>query len=209
MLQTRTIESATLGLLKSLMAHPSLEPFYLVGGTALALQLGHRFSIDLDLFTHLPFDKQKLFDSLKQDYDMEIELTNNVISIGYINDIKIDLVTVRYTPQYPMHLIDGVRMLDIKDIAAMKLNAITQRGNKKDFYDMYFLLKKISLADMLRAFEMKFQTQNTYQVVKSLTYFADADEFSDPIVFDKKLTWSKIKASISKTVDTFLTTPPQ
>ncbi len=209
MLQTRTIESATLGLLKSLMAYPLLEPFYLVGGTALALQLGHRFSIDLDLFTHLPFDKQQLFDGLKKDYNIEIELTNNVISIGYINDVKIDLVTVRYTPQYPMHLIEGVRMLDIKDIAAMKLNAITQRGNKKDFYDVYFLFKKIPLADMLRDFEVKFQTQNTYQVVKSLTYFADADEFNDPIVFDKNLTWSKIKASISKTVDTFLTTPPQ
>ena len=69
MLQTRTVEPATLGLLKKLMAHPLIEPFYLVGGTALALQLGHRFSVDLDLFTHLPYDKDTLFDSLKQDFD--------------------------------------------------------------------------------------------------------------------------------------------
>jgi predicted nucleotidyltransferase component of viral defense system len=209
MLQTRTIEPFTLGLLKKLMAHPLIEPFYLVGGTALALQMGHRFSVDLDLFTHLPYDKETLFDGLKQDFDMTIEFTNNVITIGYINDVKIDLVNVRYTPQYPMHTIEGVRMLDIKDIAAMKLNAITQRGNKKDFYDMYFLFKKIPLADMLTDFEEKFKTQNTYQVVKSLTYFTDADTFDDPIVFDKKLTWAKIKTSISKTVDAFLTTPPQ
>lgn len=209
MLQTRTIEPATLGLLKSLMTEPILEPFYLVGGTALALQLGHRFSVDLDLFTHLPYDKEMLFDSLKQNYNMTIEFTNNVITIGYINEVKIDLVNVRYTPQYPMHIIEGVRMLDIRDIAAMKLNAITQRGNKKDFYDMYFLFKKILLGDMLTDFEQKFKTQNTYQVVKSLTYFIDADEFSDPIVFDKKLTWGKVKASISRIVDAFLTTPPQ
>ena len=209
MLQTRTIEPATLGLLKNLMEQPLLEPFYLVGGTALALQLGHRFSVDLDLFTHLPYDKDKLFDFLKEQYNMTIEFANNVISIAYINEVKVDLVNVRYTPQYPMHTIEGVRMLDIKDLAAMKLNAITQRGNKKDFYDMYFLFKCIPLADMLTAFEEKFKTQNAYQVVKSLTYFTDADEFSDPIVFDKKLTWDKVKASITKTVDTFLIAPPQ
>jgi predicted nucleotidyltransferase component of viral defense system len=207
MLQTRTVEPATLGLLKNLMAQPLVEPFYLVGGTALALQLGHRFSVDLDLFTHLPYDKEVLFDSLKQDFDMTIEFSNNVITIGYINEVKIDLVNVRYTPQYPMLTIEGVRMLDIRDIAAMKLNAIAQRGNKKDFYDMYFLFKNIALADMLTDFETKFKTQNTYQVLKSLTYFADADEFSDPIVFDKKLNWEKIKTSISKTVNSFLTAP--
>jgi hypothetical protein len=89
------------------------------------------------------------------------------------------------------------------------LNAIAQRGSKKDFYDMYFLFKKIPLGDMLKTYEIKFQTQNMYQVVKSLTYFADADEYDDPIVFDKKITWGKVKASISKTVDTFLTVPPQ
>ena len=209
MLQTRTIEPLTLGLLKKLMAYPLIEPFYLVGGTSLALQLGHRFSVNLDLFTHLPYDKETLFDSLKQDFEWTIEFSNNVITIGYINEVKIDLVNVRYTPQYPMHTIEGVRMLDIKDIAAMKLNAITQRGSKKDFYDMYFLFKKIPLSDMLNAYEIKFKTQNMYQVVKSLTYFTDADAFDDPIVFDKKLSWAKIKASISKTVDVFLTASPQ
>jgi predicted nucleotidyltransferase component of viral defense system len=209
MLQTRTIEPATLGLLKSLMDQPLLEPFYLVGGTALALQLGHRFSVDLDLFTHLPYDKDELFDVLREEYNMTIELTNKVITIGYINDVKIDLVNVRYIPQYPMHTVEGVRMLDIKDIAAMKLNAITQRGNKKDFYDMYFLFKSLTLADMLTVFEEKFKTQNSYQVVKSLTYFADADVFNDPIVFDKKITWSKVKSSINKTVEKFLTELPQ
>jgi predicted nucleotidyltransferase component of viral defense system len=209
MLQTRTVEPATLGLLKSLMSQSLVEPFYLVGGTALALQMGHRFSVDLDLFTHLPYDKEVLFDNLKQNFDMTIEFSNNVITIGYINEVKIDLVNVRYTPQYPMLTIEGVRMLDIRDIAAMKLNAIAQRGNKKDFYDMYFLFKSITLADMLTDFETKFKTQNSYQVLKSLTYFADADEFSDPIVFDKKLTWDKVKTSISKTVNSFLTTPRQ
>ncbi len=201
MLQTRTIEPTTLGILKNLMAEPLLEPFYLVGGTALALQLGHRLS----MFTHHPYEKESLFDVLRQEHNLTIELTNNVITIGYINDVKIDIVNVRYVPQFPMLNVEGVRMLDIRDIAAMKLNAVTQRGNKKDFYDMYFLFKQIPLSDMLTVFEEKFKTQNTFQVIKSLTYFTDADEFSDPIVFDKNLTWANVKKSISKTVDNFLT----
>ena len=204
MLQTRTIEPATLGLLKSLMSQPFLEPFYLVGGTALALQLGHRFSIDLDFFSHLAFDKDILLNNLKENYDMSIELTNSVITIAYINEVKTDFVKVRYSPQYPVKIIDGVKMLDIRDIAPMKLNAISQRGSKKDFYDIYYLFNYISLEEMLTAYEEKFQTQNMYQVVKSITYFTDADEFADPKVFDKNLTWSKIKKLISKTVDSYL-----
>ncbi len=205
MLQTRTIEPATLGLLKSLMSQPLLDSFYLVGGTALALQLGHRFSIDLDFFTHHDFDKDVLFDNFKENYDIAIELTNPVITIAYINEVKTDFVKVRYSPQYPIKIIEGVKMLDIRDIAPMKLNAISQRGSKKDFYDIYYLFNHISLEEMLVAYEVKFKTQNMYQVVKSLTYFTDADEFTDPIVFDKNLTWSKIKKSISKTVDSYLT----
>lgn len=186
------------------MSQPFLEPFYLVGGTALALQLGHRFSIDLDFFSHLAFDKDILLNNLKENYDMSIELTNSVITIAYINEVKTDFVKVRYSPQYPVKIIDGVKMLDIRDIAPMKLNAISQRGSKKDFYDIYYLFNYISLEEMLTAYEEKFQTQNMYQVVKSITYFTDADELADPKVFDKNLTWSKIKKSISKTVDSYL-----
>ena len=58
---------------------------------------------------------------------------------------------------------------------------------------------------MLNAYAEKFKIQNEFQVIKSLTYFADADEFSDPVVFDKKMTWQKIKTAISKTVDEYLT----
>jgi predicted nucleotidyltransferase component of viral defense system len=187
------------------MSQPLLDSFYLVGGTALALQLGHRFSIDLDFFTHHDFDKDVLFDNFKENYDIAIELTNPVITIAYINEVKTDFVKVRYSPQYPIKIIEGVKMLDIRDIAPMKLNAISQRGSKKDFYDIYYLFNHISLEEMLVAYEVKFKTQNMYQVVKSLTYFTDADEFTDPIVFDKNLTWSKIKKSISKTVDSYLT----
>ena len=205
MLQTRTIEPDTLGLLKTLMSKPYLNHYYLVGGTALALQLGHRFSIDLDLFTHVKIDRNLWVNQLKEDFDVQIEVDSPIFFITYINGVKVDFVNVPYHPSHPMLTTQDVRLLDIRDIAPMKLNAITQRGSKKDFYDIYFLFKKISLDTMLNAYAEKFKIQNAFQVLKSLTYFADADEFSDPVVFDKKMTWQKIKTAISKTVDKYLT----
>lgn len=205
MLQTRTIEPDTLGLLKKLMSKPYLSHYYLVGGTALALQLGHRFSVDLDLFTHVKIDRKLWVNQLKEDFDVRIEVDSPIFFITYINGVKVDFVNVPYLPSLPMNVTQGVRLLDIQDIAPMKLNAITQRGSKKDFYDIYFLFKKISLDNMLNAYEEKFKIQNAFQVLKSLTYFADADQFSDPVVFDKKVTWQKVKISISKTINDFLT----
>ena len=205
MLQTRTIEPDTLGLLKSLMSKPYLSHYYLVGGTALSLQLGHRFSIDLDLFTHVKIDRNLWVNQLKEDFDVQIEVDSPIFFITYINGVKVDFVNVLYQPSHLVITTQGVRLLDIQDIAPMKLNAITQRGSKKDFYDIYFLFKKINLDTMLNAYAEKFNIQNAFQVIKSLTYFADADEFSDPVVFDKKMTWQKIKMSISKTVDEYLT----
>ena len=205
MLQTRTIEPDTLGLLKSLMSKPYLNHYYLVGGTALALQLGHRFSIDLDLFTHVKIDRNLWVNQLKEDFDVQIEVDSPIFFITYINGIKVDFVNVPYLPSLPMMTTQGIRLLDIRDVAPMKLHAITQRGSKKDFYDIFFLFKKMGLDAMLNAYEEKFKIQNAFQVLKSLTYFADADEFADPVVFDKKMTWDKIKTSISKTVDEYLT----
>ena len=208
MLQTRTIEPDTLGLLKSLMSKPYLNHYYLVGGTALALQLGHRFSIDLDLFTHVKIDRNLWVNQLKEDFEVEIEVDSPIFFITYINGVKVDFVNVPYQPTCPMLTTQGVRLLDIRDIAPMKLNAITQRGSKKDFYDIYFLFKKIRLDDMLTAYAEKFKIQNMFQVLKSLTYFGDAEEFSDPVVFDKKISWHKIKIVIAKTIDDYLTSTP-
>ena len=200
MLQTRTVEPATLGLLKDLMSRTYLDQFSLVGGTALALQIGHRFSVDLDLFTTEPFIKEDLIEDLKLDYQVSVESESRNIVITYINDVKVDFVKVPYPRIFPILNIEGIRLLDMRDIAPMKLSAVTQRGSKKDFYDLYFLLKKMTLEEMLNLYLNKFQNQTVFHVVKSLTYFDDAEKFPDPIVFDKKLTWNKIKNKIHDVV---------
>ncbi len=201
MLQTRTVEPSTLGLLKELMSKDYLNQFALVGGTALALQLGHRFSIDLDLFTTEPFIKEELLEDLKIDFQVSVESESRNIVITNINDVKVDFVKVPYPRIFPIIEIDGIRLLDMKDIAPMKLSAATQRGSKKDFYDLYFLLKKMKLEDMLNLYLNKFQNQTVFHVVKSLTYFDDAEKFPDPLVFDKKVTWDKVKNTIVTVVN--------
>ncbi|WP_044234370.1 nucleotidyl transferase AbiEii/AbiGii toxin family protein [Haliscomenobacter hydrossis] len=201
MLQTRTVEPGTLGLLKELMAMEPLQQFYLVGGTSLALQMGHRISIDLDLFTAEPFDKQALLDLLTAQFsEFMLESEGASMLITNINQIKVDFVKMGYPILFPPIEIEGVRMLDIRDIAPMKLKAIAQRGSKKDFYDIYFLLKEIALPEMLRLFSEKFQQQEIFHIIKSLTYFEDAEQYPNPNVFDKKTSWEMVKSRIFEVV---------
>jgi len=136
LLQTRTVEPRTLALLKQLMSIPQVSPFYLVRGTALALQLGHRISIDLDLFTTESFDKVDLIETIIDNFEVTIESEGKNMLITYINEIKVDFVKMSYPILFPTLHIEGVRMLDIQDIAPMKLKAIVQRGSKKDFFDI-------------------------------------------------------------------------
>jgi predicted nucleotidyltransferase component of viral defense system len=200
MLQTRTVEPRTLGLLKELMSLPMLNSFYLVGGTALALQLGHRVSIDLDLFTPEPFDPNELIEKLSEKSDFSVVSEGSAMVISTINDIKVDFVKMSYPILFPSILNEQVRMLDIRDIAAMKLKAVTQRGSKKDFYDIYFLLQIMSLDEIIQLFKEKFKQYEVFHVIKSLTYFEDAENNADPVIFDKKITWQKVKIEIMRTV---------
>lgn len=203
MLQTRSIEPGTLELLRRLMSMPLLEHFYLVGGTALALQIGHRISVDLDLFTPEPFDKSDLIEALSNEFDFTVESEGTSMLITYINGIKVDFVKMGYPTLFPTVLEEGIRMLAIQDIAPMKLKAVTQRGSKKDFFDIYFLLQQMPLQEMLRLFKEKFKQYEIFHVVKSLTYFEDAEQNPDPMLLDKNITWSKVKAEIIRVVKDF------
>lgn len=200
MLQTRTVEPGTLELLKELMAVPAIEPFYLVGGTALALQIGHRYSIDLDLFTTEDFDKNGLIDSIERKFEISIEGEFPGMVITYINDVKVDFVKMAYPILFPALSIDGIRMLDVRDIAPMKLKAITQRGSKKDFFDIFYLLQKMSLLELLELFKAKFEQYEVFHIIKSLIYFEDAEQYADPVVFDKSVTWEKVKETVEMAV---------
>ena len=122
----------------------ALDHYYLVGGTALALQLGHRISVDLNLFTSQPIDKSGLLDALQTSFEVLVETEGANMLITNINAIKVDFVKMSYPVLFPPIVKEGVRMLEIRVIAPMKLKAVTQRGSKKDFYDIYYLLESLS-----------------------------------------------------------------
>jgi hypothetical protein len=179
------------------MQKPYLQGFNLVGGTSLSLQIGHRISIDLDMFTTEPFDANELKSNLEDDFsDFQVILESPNTLITTINGIKVDFIRFKYGFAYPIIFEDQIRLANIKDIASMKLDAITGRGKKKDFFDLFFLLKRYSLSELLSLYQEKYRHSTIFHVVKSISYFDEAEAEPDPIIIDKKVTWTKVKKAI-------------
>jgi hypothetical protein len=202
MLQTQTVSEATLALIKRLMQDNHLQDFYLVGGTALALQLGHRISIDIDLFTGNDFNAPKMRDYLVGEYKAEVSYVETNTFLGYIDDVKVDLIAHKYPLINPVCSVDGIRMVSLKDIAAMKFNAIVQDGSRlKDFIDVSCLFQHFSLQSMLEAYEKKYEEVSGEIAKKALLYHEDVD-FNVPITYMKKhqRNWDEIKKQLEKAV---------
>ena len=203
MLQTITVEKSTLELLKSLQQISLLKPLRLVGGTALALQLGHRFSIDLDFFGMSDVETILLIKELgDRNMTVVIKYDKGAIKVLYINGVKVDIVNYPYAWIEPPIEVDGVCMAGLKDIAAMKLSAITNRGTKKDFIDIYFLLQHFSLEEMIQLYEQKYTEGSSFNVLRSLSYFDDAEDDPMPKMFHS-VDWGKVKAAISLAIEQY------
>lgn len=197
MLHFETVEPNTLELLRKLMDKPYLATFCLVGGTSLSLQIGHRKSIDLDLFSEAEFDSAKLLEDVAQDFG-QIEVLTKVKGtlLTRIQGVKVDFLRFNYPMIRPVRTDGNIRLYTPEDIAPMKLDAIAGRGKKKDFYDVYFLLEKMTLEEMLVLHHEKFKLSTTFHILKSLTYFEDADEDDQPILIKKRVTWPQVKKKI-------------
>ncbi len=204
MLREETVEPATLGLLKKIVALPELKQFRLVGGTALSLLFGHRKSIDLDFFTDQPLEKDILIAALEDNFG-EITTTNDRSKSIYqciIKNIKVDLVSVRDPFLNPIQIIDGIPFADTKDLIALKLNAIKGRGVKKDFWDVAKLLQIYSLDNLFQFYHDRYGYDDTFAVVRSMIYFTDAEDDGDPESLDG-MTWNKVKKTITKAFDEY------
>jgi predicted nucleotidyltransferase component of viral defense system len=186
-----------LELLNSFCTHPKLTDFFLVGGTALALQLGHRISIDLDFFSVKPLKTNELIGILEKEYNAEIfQLTDNAI-VGKVKDVKIDFIAHQYPLLNELKIENDIRLSSLEDIAAMKLNAIKNRGSKKDFVDLYFLLKQFSLTEMLSLVNKKYANNVDVLTLKSLVYFDDA-ELQPDCEMRIAVTWDEVKKEIER-----------
>ncbi|RLB99700.1 MAG: hypothetical protein DRH90_19930 [Deltaproteobacteria bacterium] len=195
MLQLSAIDTSTLELLKKLMSFDEFASLRLVGGTALALKIGHRKSVDLDLFGEIDFESVNTTTVFSEFEHVSILKKSKNINIYSIDGIKVDFVNYSYPWLQDQLLIEGIRLAGIKDIAAMKLAAITGRGSKKDFTDIFFLLQKYSLKEMIGFYNEKYFDGSEFLALKSLAYFADAEkDASLEMLID--VSWDKIKNTI-------------
>jgi len=189
------------------MSMPQLNDFCLVGGTALSLKLGHRISIDLDLFQTTEIEVERLIKLLQQEFKSDFEYENLKINYAVfckLQSVKVDFVQYTHPIIADIEVIDGIRMYCNKDIAAMKINAILGRGVKKDFWDLFELLKLYSLNDIINFYNQKYPNQQLLiSIPNALTYFDDADDSPDPIGLLGQ-NWEDIKEFIRARVSDFL-----
>ena len=195
MLHLGTIEPKTLELLRRLQSLSIFEHSRLVGGTALALQLGHRKSIDLDMFGSIEATSEEIQDACRNAGELEISKTSKNINIYWVDGIKVDCVNYPYEWLEECKVLNGLRLASVNDIAAMKISAIINRGTKKDFIDLHFLLKEMSLNQILDLYDKKYPDGSRFIAIKSLTYFEDAESDPMPYMFND-VTWDDVKGSI-------------
>jgi hypothetical protein len=179
-----------------------LKDFYLAGGTALALQVGHRISIDLDFFTIAPFDESALLGLLEENYKFQVDFQSKNTLKGFINETKVDFLAHQYPLVKPLLIIEDVKMASPEDIAAMKLNAIVSNGSRlKDFIDVAYLSSTLTLTQMVDAYEEKYVTRNPTIALKSLAYQNDIDFTENIQMLDGEYKWEDIQERLSKIID--------
>lgn len=200
MLSFRTVVPDTLELLKKLAAEPEMAQMRLVGGTSLALQYGHRQSVDLDFFSAEPFDQDEIIALLNRTGECRIINRSKTIIQVDLQGVKVDVVNYSLYPwiDEPIRE-DGIVLASDKDIAAMKINAIIGRGTKKDFIDLYVLLQHYSLAEIMDFYRQRYPDYSDYRALLSMTYFEDAEAQEMPKMFipDK---WEDMKKVIIEAV---------
>lgn len=204
MLHTETVAPTTLEILTTLMQMPELDSFALVGGTNLSLRLGHRISDDLDLFTNVAFDKERVQKCIILNYPAAVKTDVSEQTLVFsIAGIKTDFILHDYPYLKPPDEIGNVRLVSIADVVAMKLGAISGRGAKKDFWDIAELLNTFSIDQMLSFYRQKYQSDDIGFVIRSLVYFEDAEMQPDPVSL-KDIAWEQVKDKIVVAVKAYV-----
>jgi len=202
MLYYSTVNNLLRESLLQLMQSKVFDDFRLVGGTALSLQIGHRESIDIDLFSDAEYgtlDFNAIENYLKENFKY-VDFLDTIPAIGksyFIgenkeNTIKLDLY---YTDNYiqPYIEIDGIKMATIEEIIAMKIDVIQRGGRKKDFWDLHDLLQSYDISQMLDLHKQRYPySHDTDLIIQNFTSFEQADEDFNPICFQGKY-WEFIK----------------
>lgn len=169
--------------------------FYLAGGTALALQIEHRISLDFDFYTQKKFDNNQLFLELREKFKkiILIQMAEQTLIVK-INEVEVSFFYYPYPLIFSPIKFQGVNLASKEDISAMKIIAISMRGTERDFIDIYFLLQSFSLKEIFKFVEKKYPEFNIYVGLQGLTYFVDAERRQKRrLHLTQNISWNKVK----------------
>ncbi len=172
-----------------------LSGAYLAGGTAAALQLGHRVSVDFDFFTHEKFVPKTFSARLAKLGDFNEDQADKGTVLGEFKGIKFSIFIYDYPLIFSPLRYVSLDIADIRDIAAMKIDAIATRGARRDFVDLYFICKSgYTMTDLIKFYDKKYGmlASNFVHIQKSLVFFNDSEAEEMPRML-KDITWENIK----------------
>lgn len=198
---TKTLSKNAAGTLALLGESRILEDAYLAGGTACALQLGHRVSLDLDFFTEKEFNTDLVLKNLKKIPGFKLDETAKWTILGSFPKVKFSYFYYQYPLIKKTSVFSKVNIASLEDISVMKIAAISSRGTKRDFIDLYFLAKRFSLEQIFKFYDQKFKnlSNNFFHIFRSIDYFNDADEQKSPKMLIS-VSWEEVKKFFQKEV---------
>lgn len=189
------------------------KSFYLGGGTALALQLGHRTSLDFDFYSPEKFVASRIIADFKKQLPSASFPKEQPEDTFQTEIFKVSLTAFYYPYKLigEFALFPPIKLASLEDLAAMKIAAVIQRAKQRDFFDTYYLIEKLGLAKIIKSAYQKFPwyEENNQIILKALTYFDEADadlEIGKIIIFDKNVSWPKVKKRISQEIKKYLAT---
>ncbi len=198
-----TLPTSAQRIFARLGREPSVRPFYLAGGSACALQLGHRISVDLDFFAPEMYEPARLVSRLEKIGKVTIQQQSRGTFVGLLAETQISFFYYGYPLLQSPTDFRGVRIASLLDIALMKITAISQRGRKRDFVDLFFICKeeRVALNDLLRRIPEKYPSLSypSYHLLRALTYFDDAEKDPAPKML-ARLNWRQVKNFFEKQV---------
>lgn len=201
---TRGLSKQTQKNLESLKKPAFIGSYYLAGGTALSLHFGHRFSNDLDFFSQTPIAPEVIRSELSALGNLEIFQNDKGTFNGVLNGVKLSFFIYPYGLLKPSSDFNGIKIADIVDIACMKIDAISSRGTKRDFIDLYFICNRFKPVEvLLKSYSKKYSKAkfNKLHIVKSLVYFEDAEGNPMPEMIEK-VDWTKVKEYFIEKIET-------
>jgi predicted nucleotidyltransferase component of viral defense system len=184
------------------------DDFYLAGGTGLALQIGHRDSIDFDFFSSKEINTESLFEKIKsvfKDHDIsKISEEKNTLNVLIDSEIKFSFLTYEYKMIGSLINEEYLKIASLEDIACMKLSAVTGRASNKDYIDLYFILQQIRLNDLLKKSSEKLPELDSNLILKSLLYFDDINNEKINFKNDNDIDFETVKTFLKEKVKEYI-----